>query len=184
MKITKYDAKKIPAGTKLFAHELNSPLGTIVILASDKHLYLLEFATIKDLDSEIAFFKKNGFDVNVGVSPVTQLIEQELVAYFKGELQGFTTPVIIFGTPFQQRVWEALTQIPYGTTISYKELAGRVDKPTGFRAVANSNGRNKISIVIPCHRVINHNGKLGGYGGGLDRKTYLLALEKGNEVIF
>ena len=110
---------------------------------------------------------------------------EQLTAYFKGERQAFDLPLdISLGTNFQQRVWQELQKIPHGETISYATLAQRVGNPKGYRAVANANGRNPFSIIIPCHRVIASDGKLGGYTGGLDKKEYLLALEgiKGVEV--
>ena len=81
------------------------------------------------------------------------------------------------GTPFQQKVWASLQKIPYGKTISYAKLADNIDQPTAFRAVANANGKNPFSIIVPCHRVISSDGKLGGYTGGVDKKVYLLAIE-------
>ena len=102
----------------------------------------------------------------------------QLEGYFKGERQGFDLPIdASLGTKFQQRVWQALQDIGYGETISYATLAKNVDNPKGFRAVANANGKNPFSIIVPCHRVIASDGKLGGYTGGLDKKEYLLALE-------
>jgi methylated-DNA-[protein]-cysteine S-methyltransferase len=103
---------------------------------------------------------------------------EQLHSYFAGELQDFTVPLAQQGTPFQQRVWAALRKIPYGTTISYAELAQRVGQPGAARAVGSANGRNSIGIIIPCHRVIAADGTLGGYGGGLDRKRWLLDHEQ------
>jgi methylated-DNA-[protein]-cysteine S-methyltransferase len=103
---------------------------------------------------------------------------RQLAAYFVGELTEFDLPLQMAGTEFQKRVWEELTRIPYGVTISYGELARRVGNPNGSRAVGLANGRNPISIIVPCHRVIGANGKLVGYGGGLPRKEALLWLER------
>ena len=103
-------------------------------------------------------------------------------AYFAGEVDALEgIPVDTAGTPFQERVWAALRQIPVGETISYRQLAERVGKPTAFRAVGAANGQNPVSLVTPCHRVIAADGTLGGYGGGLDRKAWLLRHE-GAEV--
>lgn len=102
---------------------------------------------------------------------------QQLAAYFDGALQHFDLPLAPVGTPFQQQVWRALGQIAYGETTSYGELARRVGNPLGARAVGLANGRNPLSIVVPCHRVIGADGKLTGYGGGLDRKKALLDFE-------
>lgn len=103
---------------------------------------------------------------------------EQLQAYFAGELLEFNLPLAQDGTPFQQRVWTELRKIPYGTTISYAELARRVGQPGAARAVGSANGRNGIGIIIPCHRVIAADGTLGGYGGGLDRKRWLLEHER------
>ena len=102
----------------------------------------------------------------------------ELERYFVGTLTDFTVPLVFRGTPFEERVWRALVRIPYGETMSYAQLAAHVDAPGAQRAVGRANGMNRISIVLPCHRVVNADGKLGGYGGGLWRKHWLLALEK------
>jgi methylated-DNA-[protein]-cysteine S-methyltransferase len=101
----------------------------------------------------------------------------QLSAYFAGERTGFTLPLAPAGTPFQRRVWAALREIPYGETWSYGQLASKIGNPTAARAVGLANGRNPIAVVIPCHRVIGSDGSLTGYGGGLDRKRYLLDLE-------
>jgi methylated-DNA-[protein]-cysteine S-methyltransferase len=102
---------------------------------------------------------------------------EQLAAYFAGALTEFDLPLAMEGTSFQTLVWEALKEIPFGTTVSYGELARRVGNPKGSRAVGLANGQNPISIVVPCHRVIGSNGKLTGYGGGLPRKAALLDFE-------
>jgi methylated-DNA-[protein]-cysteine S-methyltransferase len=104
-------------------------------------------------------------------------VREQLDAYFAGELERFDVPMALHGTPFQMRVWEQLTQIPFGETISYSELARRLDDPKLVRAVGLANGRNPISIIVPCHRVIGADGSLVGYGGGLERKQWLLEHE-------
>jgi methylated-DNA-[protein]-cysteine S-methyltransferase len=103
----------------------------------------------------------------------------QLDAYFAGSLRRFELALAPQGTAFQRRVWNALLAIPYGTTLSYGELAGRLGDPKAARAVGLANGRNPIAIVIPCHRVIGASGRLTGYGGGLDVKRFLLSLERG-----
>ena len=102
---------------------------------------------------------------------------RELGEYFAGQRREFTVPVSLRGTPFQERVWAALTGIPYGETISYGELARRVGQPTAARAVGSASGRNPVPIVIPCHRVVRSGGALGGFSCGLELKERLLALE-------
>jgi methylated-DNA-[protein]-cysteine S-methyltransferase len=107
----------------------------------------------------------------------------QLEAYFAGELREFDLPLAPQGTPFQQEVWSALREIPYGGTISYAELAAAVGRPHAARAVGAAGGRNPIAVVIPCHRVIGASGALTGYGGGLGRKRLLLDLEAGRRSI-
>jgi methylated-DNA-[protein]-cysteine S-methyltransferase len=109
--------------------------------------------------------------------PLSDVIQQ-LNAYFAGKLESFDVPLSPEGTPFQQKVWNELCHIPFGETISYGELARRIGNPNASRAVGLANGSNPIPIIIPCHRVIGSNGKLTGYGGGLQIKEKLLALEK------
>jgi methylated-DNA-[protein]-cysteine S-methyltransferase len=103
--------------------------------------------------------------------------KRQLIAYFSGTLTAFDLPLRLEGTEFQKRVWEALQTIPYGGTISYGELARRIGSPNASRAVGLANGRNPLSILLPCHRVIGAGGRLTGYGGGLSRKQALLAFE-------
>ena len=104
--------------------------------------------------------------------------QRQLQAYFAGQLTAFDLPLATVGTEFQQRVWKALVGIPYGQTVSYGALAAQIGQPNASRAVGLANGRNPISIIVPCHRVIGANGKLTGYGGGIGRKQALLALER------
>jgi methylated-DNA-[protein]-cysteine S-methyltransferase len=104
---------------------------------------------------------------------------EQLAAYFARELKEFDLPLATAGTPFQQQVWSALRAVPYGTTCTYGELAVAVGRPTAVRAVGAANGRNPICLVVPCHRVVGAGGALTGYAGGLERKSYLLALEQG-----
>jgi O-6-methylguanine DNA methyltransferase len=114
-----------------------------------------------------------------GDSPVFAAARAQLDAYFAGELTCFDLPLTMAGTPFQQRVWSALRDIPYGETVSYGELAALLGSPTASRAVGLANGRNPIGVIVPCHRVIGAGGDLTGYGGGLPRKRWLLGLENG-----
>lgn len=155
------------------------PLGEVVLITDDHYLYLLEFTSSRNLEKKISQIKSEYLvDIREGESVISQMIERELLAYFAGEMQEFKTPVHFQGTHFQKAVWQELQKIPYGTTIAYKTLAQRVGNPKGVRAVANANGRNRLSLIIPCHRVINYDGKLGGYSGGLDKKTWLLEHEQ------
>jgi methylated-DNA-[protein]-cysteine S-methyltransferase len=105
-------------------------------------------------------------------------VREQLAEYFAGRRKQFDVPLKLVGTTFQQRVWQELVRIPFGTTITYGELARRVGQPTASRAVGHANGRNPISILVPCHRVIGAGGQLTGYAGGLDKKETLLAWER------
>lgn len=116
-----------------------------------------------------------------GAEPFVE-VERQLTAYFAGELSRFDLPLAPAGTAWQLRVWRALTTIPYGETAGYGELAEELGKPTASRAVGTANGRNPISVIVPCHRIIGANGTLTGYAGGLDRKRKLLNLERVNRV--
>jgi len=172
-------ATKVKDKDVLKAAWVDTPLGPMLTIADDDFLYLLEFIDRRGLEREIERFrKKTKLAVVPGQTKPIKLIEKELEQYFAGKLTQFKTPVKTLGSPFQQRVWEALQKIPYGETCSYAELATSIKKPTAFRAVANANGLNRMSIIIPCHRVINTGGGLGGYGGGLERKKWLLNLEQ------
>ena len=128
--------------------------------------------------SDIPFIEENSLSKDNELHFVLLTAIQQLQDYAKGKLETFDLPLdISLGTPFQQRVWRALQAIPYGQTISYAQLAERIGQPTAYRAVANANGKNPFSIIIPCHRVIASGGGLGGYTGGLDKKRYLLSIE-------
>lgn len=106
-------------------------------------------------------------------------LQEQLREYFQGERREFDLPLDLAGTPWQRKVWGALLEIPYGATTSYGEVAARLGKPGGSRAVGRANGKNPVAIVVPCHRVIQSDGSLRGYGGGLHRKRWLLDLEVG-----
>jgi AraC family transcriptional regulator of adaptative response/methylated-DNA-[protein]-cysteine methyltransferase len=124
--------------------------------------------------------KRFGCTVVPGEHEHLTTLRRELDAYFARELRTFRVPLDLRGTDFQERVWNLLMQIPYGETWSYEQLAVKAGNAAAVRAVARANGMNRIAIVVPCHRVVNKNGELGGYGGGIWRKTSLLELERGD----
>ena len=165
---------------ELTATAVATPLGEMLAVFGSKGLCLLEFVGQKHMEQEIMavqkalrgqfIFQENG---------QTQLLRQELDLYFQGRLKVFATSLETIGTAFQQQVWNALLTIPYGETRNYKEQAQQLGNPKAVRSVAAANGQNKVSILIPCHRVIGSDGKLTGYAGGLNRKQSLLALEQG-----
>ena len=159
---------------------LETPLGPMVAAAVDEGVCLLEYTDPARLAPQIAGLKRRvAPDVVEGRHPHLDRLQQELDAYFAGALKRFTAPLVVSGTPFEERVWDALLKIPYGQTRSYLDIARDLDSVDGQRAVGRANGLNRIAIVIPCHRVINKDGRLGGYGGGLWRKERLLDLERG-----
>ena len=164
----------------IFLSWIESPLGPLVAGANDDGVCLLEFTERRMLEAQFATLRKR-FQCAIvpGDNEHLTKLKEELTAYFAGTLKEFTVPLVYPGSPFQTRVWDGLCEIPYGQTWSYEELARHVGSPRGQRAVGHANGLNRIAILIPCHRVVNKDGKLGGYGGGLWRKQFLLDLERG-----
>lgn len=158
---------------------IETPLGTMIACADENGICMLEFSDRKALPTELKEISKH-FNANIiqGENPHFKTLEKELSEYFEGKIKDFTVPLSPVGTDFQKNVWEVLRKIPYGTTRSYQDQAKILGNPKAVRAVANANGLNKISIIIPCHRVIGSDGKLTGYGGGIWRKQKLLELEK------
>jgi O-6-methylguanine DNA methyltransferase len=162
----------------LISHTYSTPIGAMRAVFSARGLCLLEFVGQKGIARELA--QVEAARAADPVPPDGAWIERlgaQLQRYFSGQLRQFDIPLDLVGTPFQQSVWHALQQIPYGKTWSYAEEAAFIGRPTAVRAVAAANGNNKVSLVVPCHRVIGSNGKLTGYGGGLGNKETLLALE-------
>src|SRR5438445_4361373 len=154
---------------------LDTPLGPMLAIANEQALYLLEFIDRRGLEREIERLRsKIKAAIIPGRTHHTDSIEHELTLYFAGTLKEFKTPVHLLGSPFQQSVWHTLITIPYGHTASYAQEAIAMGKPSASRAVANANGANQLAIIIPCHRIIHSNGDLGGYGGGIARKQWLL----------
>lgn len=162
----------------LHAQIVPTPLGDMLAICSATGLCLLEFVGQARLDSEIRQIAqaKQGQILFQSNDLIKETIEQ-IQQYFSGSLKNFSVPLDFVGKDFQQRVWRILQTIPYGKILSYAEQAAKLSNPKAVRAVAAANGRNKISIIIPCHRVIGSNGKLTGYAGGLPRKQFLLELE-------
>jgi AraC family transcriptional regulator of adaptative response/methylated-DNA-[protein]-cysteine methyltransferase len=167
----------------LRASWLDTRLGPMIAIADEKALYLLEFLDRRGLEREIdRLRRKTDSAIIPGKTQPILSIEGELDQYFEGKLKQFTTPLFWLGSPFQRSIWEALVKIPYGETRSYAVVAASVGKPSAVRAVATANGANQLAIIIPCHRVINNNGLLGGYGGGIARKQWLINHEKQGNV--
>jgi len=158
---------------------LDTPLGAMIAISDEKLLYLLEFVDRRGLEREIERLRiKTESAIIPGSTEPILMIEEELKLYFNGTLQKFNTPKYFVGSEFQKMVWQELINIPYGETRSYLDQAKALGKPTSYRAVANANGMNQLAIIVPCHRIINSNGELGGYGGGLHRKKWLIEHER------
>jgi methylated-DNA-[protein]-cysteine S-methyltransferase len=157
------------ASAAVYYDTVRAPFGELLLLADRESITELHLDTADALPARGADWRKG--------APVLRRARAQLEAYFAGELRTFDLPLALRGTEFQRRVWKALCEIPYGAAISYAELARRVGSPRGFRAVGQANGANPVGIIVPCHRVIASDTKLGGYSGGLDRKRWLLAHE-------
>lgn len=155
-----------------------TPLGPMLAGATEKGICLFEFADRRMLETQLSRIRRIfKAELISGSNKHFDALNEQMEEYFAGKRKEFTVPLVIDGTPFQEKVWEALLKIPFGETRSYKDQAKMIGNPKAVRAVANANGDNRIAIIVPCHRVIGANGKLVGYGGGLWRKKYLLNLE-------
>ena len=153
---------------RIYGEIYQSPIGALTILSGDKGI------------KAIKFYEDEKVKAQGRTNEMTRWAVKELEEYFQGKRKVFTVPCVPKGTDFQKRVWEALIQIPYGETRTYKEIAAAAGNPKASRAVGMANNRNPIPIIIPCHRVIGTNGSLTGYAGGLNVKEYLLKLEREN----
>ncbi|QHS63512.1 methylated-DNA--[protein]-cysteine S-methyltransferase [Chitinophaga agri] len=145
-------------------HIINTPVGALTIIGNESAIHTLTF-------------KEGQTPTHEPLPDVIRQCMEEMNEYFAGSLRAFTFPVAQPGTAFQQSVWQQLMTIPYGQTISYLQLAKRINNPKSIRAVGTTNGKNRIAIVVPCHRVIGSDGTLTGYAGGLWRKKWLLEHE-------
>jgi AraC family transcriptional regulator of adaptative response/methylated-DNA-[protein]-cysteine methyltransferase len=170
-----------PNGPCVLLSWIKSPLGPLVAGATDDGVCLAEFTDRRMLETQFDTLRRRFTGPLVpGVNQHLSALESELAEYFAGTRRAFTVPLVFPGTPFQEIVWKELLKIPFGRTRSYEDLAAAVGVPRAVRAVGTANGRNRIAILIPCHRVVRKTGELGGYGGGLRRKQFLLELEQAN----
>lgn len=163
----------------IYLTKMHTPLGPMFAGADDQGICLFEFTDRRMLETEFRDLQKRlNAIIILGENDHLKKLKGEVDQYFQGQLQRFTVPLHAPGTEFQQEVWLQLQAIPYGTTRSYQKQAEVLGKPQAVRAVANANGANRIAILIPCHRVIGKDGNLTGYGGGLERKKWLLDHER------
>lgn len=153
----------------VYYSRMESPIGNLLLAATERGLRYVYFGD--------ALPKSKKWEVWIESSQMLRPYEEQLQAYFRGELREFTCKLDLAGTEFQKKCWNALLRIPYGKTRSYAEIAREVGSPRAFRAVGQANHNNPIPIIVPCHRVITSSGTLGGYGGGLQMKRSLLKLE-------
>ena len=158
---------------------LDTPLGAMVAGATSHGICLLEFTERRMLEAQFTTLRSRfNLPMVPGESGHLEQLQAELAGYFSGERREFTLPLEYPGTEFERRVWDELRRIPYGETRCYEDLAYSLERDGASRAVGRANGMNRIAILIPCHRVVNKDGQLGGYGGGLWRKRALLELER------
>ena len=165
----------------IFESDFNTPLGKMTCLSSDSGLHLLEF--VSRAKSEISKEKKEvaaalQADIAKGENDIVRKLKVQMAEYFEGKRQKFSIPLKLIGTEFQLKVWSELMLVPYGETRSYLEHAESLGDVKAIRAVASANGRNKIAILVPCHRIIGSDGSLTGYAGGIEKKRFLLNLER------
>lgn len=158
---------------------IQTSLGELILGSFDNKLCLCNWTNKKNASKiENRFKKYLNATYSKKTNDVLELCEQQIHEFLQNKRESFDLPLLFVGTAFQKNVWNALLKIPYSQTISYKDLASKINCEKSFRAVANANGANSMSIIVPCHRVIASDGTLGGYAGGIDKKIKLLELEK------
>ncbi len=163
----------------LISCEIDTPLGVMLAITDEHALHFLQFMDYPHFARDLEKLQaRTESTINLGKNTAINAIKAELQSYFAGTLQCFSTTLHLYGSTFQKLVWSTLLDIPYGKTWSYLEQATAIGKPSAYRAVASANAANQIAIVIPCHRIINHNGQLGGYAGGISRKQWLIDQER------
>ena len=163
---------------KILIQSYQSPVGELILGVFDDQLCLCDWKYRKMRESVDSRIKKGlQAEMEEGNHPVLDQTKNQLQEYFDGKRQVFDLPILLVGTKFQQQVWRALMEIPFGKTKSYLELSQQLGDPNAIRAVASANGANAISIIIPCHRIIGSDGALVGYAGGIEAKKKLLQLE-------
>ena len=163
--------------TPVHLRPIDTPIGAMTLGATDQAVVLADFTLRAMMPAQLASVRRRIGPTTYGTLPLLDEAEGQLRSYLEGDLREFSLPVELPGSPFQEVVWAELRRIPYGETISYRELAARVGVPAASRAVGRANGSNRLAVIVPCHRVIAAGGGLGGYGGGLAAKRWLLDLE-------
>lgn len=165
-------------GTPVATREIETPVGPMTLGATEHAVVLVDFTRRPMMAAQLAAVRRRIGPLHAGDAPLLDAAERQLREYLAGLRRDFDLPLDAPGSAFQKRVWSELRAIPYGETISYRELATRAGAPAASRAVGRANGANRLAVIIPCHRVIASGGGMGGYGGGLDAKRHLLELER------
>lgn len=174
--------QELPIETSIITTtEISTPLGPMLAGATAKGICILEFINRIRLEKEILDLQKllNAV-MQPGQNPHLDQLENELAEYFEGKRKVFSVPLHAPGNEFAQTVWKILQEIPYGQTCSYKQQADKMNNPKAIRAIASTNGRNRLAIIIPCHRVIGSDGSMTGYAAGVEKKKWLLKFERDN----
>lgn len=163
----------------LWADQLSTALGPMLALCSKDAVVLLEFYDRRNLQQDLAFLSGNNHGrVGLGNTGLHQQLQTQLDEYFSGRRKQFDIPITMHGSEFQKTVWQGLLDIPFGSTMSYGDLAKRLDRPGAAIAIGGANGKNRLCLLIPCHRVIGSDGSMTGYGAGVEHKKKLLEIEK------
>jgi O-6-methylguanine DNA methyltransferase len=170
------------SGSIVTLRTIETPIGPMLAGATDRAIVLCDFAGRPMIGAQLAAVRRRIGPTLEGSSPLLDRLESQLEEFFSGTRREFDLPIDMPGSAFQERVWAELRRIPYGETISYRQLAERVGAGSAYRAVGRANGSNRVAVMVPCHRVIAAGGGLGGYGGGLAAKRRLLELEGGRSV--
>jgi O-6-methylguanine DNA methyltransferase len=164
----------------LFTSEVVTPIGSLTLITTSTHLVYCNFSDYARLSTDLQSIENHPSIATKAINKtneITDLTENQLNEYFSETRKSFSLPYQFIGTPFQQKVWHSLNDIPYGQTRTYSQQTNLLGDPKAIRAVASANGKNKLAIIVPCHRVIGSNQSLTGYAGGIERKRFLLNLE-------
>jgi O-6-methylguanine DNA methyltransferase len=165
------------SSTPVTLREIETPIGRMTVGVTETNVVLCDFSDRPMMASQLASVRRRIGPTSYGDAPLLDCVESQLSEYFAGERDDFDLPLDMPGSAFQERVWAELRRIPYGETISYRELAQRVDAGGAYRAIGRANGSNRLAVIVPCHRVVAAGGGIGGYGGGVEAKRLLLDLE-------
>jgi AraC family transcriptional regulator of adaptative response/methylated-DNA-[protein]-cysteine methyltransferase len=178
-KLTGANPSQTNSKNVIYTYQISTPLGPMIAGAVKEGICLLEFTDRRGFETQLKVLQKR-FEAPIVTSttPLLEKLKKQLEEYFAGKRNKFDLPIAAHGSDFQKRVWKALQEIPHGETRSYKDQAIAIGNQKAVRAVAKANGENRIAIIIPCHRVIGSNGDLVGYAGGLERKKFMLDLER------